>query len=483
MVRKTKATARKTAWILGLFMVFSLLMGSPQLEVMAQETGTTFTNPREITVNLTFPNSADAEWIEGIFIGGFDNGNKVSDGKVTVEKSSTYFITIQCAFGKTVDSVKINGAQMEISDKTDKVSFMCQDADVYNIEIALGGGTPTIAWDNTGSLGDDAKIENGKVEIVAVAGITDMNAANGGLYAVQPGTPVTIRLIPDYGYQLKSTDLNGVTVAAGSEVNTFTFTMPNTNLHLAALFEKTEDRIDCTRSTVVSNASIVNGGNAASSGNLSLTVRDNASYNTDVTGAVSGTEVVKVASLDLTLENIVGKGDGTCWEVPVTEFANDINVGLTLDLGAPGAGETYSVVRDHNGVLTELATTYDAATKVLTFSTNQFSTYTIVKKNVPDTSTGNTDTSSDNTSSGSTQTTNDTSSDNTSSGSMQTTNDTSSNNASSGSTQTTADSSNNLTSPKTGEGTNMLLWILIGLTSVGMTIGAIACRRRGAFRK
>ena len=91
MVRKTKATARKTAWILGLFMVFSLLMGSPQLEVMAQETGTTFTNPREITVNLTFPNSADAEWIEGIFIGGFDNGNKVSDGKVTVEKSSTYF--------------------------------------------------------------------------------------------------------------------------------------------------------------------------------------------------------------------------------------------------------------------------------------------------------------------------------------------------------------------------------------------------------
>lgn len=471
-----KAIAGKAAWILGVLMAFSLLVGSPQLEVMAQETGMIFTEPKEITVNLTFPNSADAEWIEGIFIGNdFDNGNRVSDGKVTVEKSSNYFITIQCAFGKTVDSVKINGAQMEISSKEDKVTFMCQDADVYDIEIMLGSGSSnapfTIAWDNAGSLGDDAKIEHGKVEITPGEGITDMtqDAANSGLYAVQPGTPVTIRLIPDYGYQLKSTGLNGVNVAAGSELNTYTFIMPSTNLHLGALFEKTqsEDKTDCGGSAMVSSASIMYGENAAQGGILSLTVTDNASYDKDVSGAVSGTGVVKVASLDLTLANIVGKGDGTSWEVAVTEFANDINVELTLDLGVLGVGETYSVVRDHDGVLTELSTTYDAATKVLTFSTNQFSTYTIVKKNISDTSTGNTGTSSDNTPSGSTQTVN----------------DTLSNNASSGSAQTTADNSNNLTSPKTGEGTNTLLWILLSLTSVGIAIGTIAYRRRGAFRK
>lgn len=399
-------------------------------------------NPEEITVNLTFPNSADESWMEGVSI----DGSRVSNGKVTVEQASTHLITIQCVFGKTLGSIKINGEAMTLSSEMDTATFMRTDATVYNIEITLGsGGTRTIAWDNEGSLGSDAKVEHGKVEIVAVAGITDMtqDAANGGLYAVQPGTPVTIRLIPDYGYQLKSTDLNGATVAAGSEVSTFTFAMPDTNLHLAALFEKTEDKIDCAGSAVVSGASIANGGNAASSGNLSLTVEDNTGYNTDVTGVVSGTGVTKVASLDLTLDNIVGKGDGTYWEKNVTEFTNDINVGLTLDAGALGAGETYGVVRDHNGVLTELPATYDAATGVLTFPTNQFSTYTIVKKNA---ATGNTDATS--------------------------------NNTSSGSAQTTTNSSNSLISPQTGERVNVVLWILLALVSGGVALGVTAYGRK-----
>lgn len=396
-------------------------------------------NPEEITVNLTFPNSADESWMEGVSI----DGSRVSNGKVTVEQASTHLITIQCVFGKTLGSIKINGEAMTLSSEMDTATFMRTDATVYNIEITLGsGGTRTIAWDNEGSLGSDAKVEHGKVEIVAVAGITDMtqNAANGGLYAVQPGTLVTIRLIPDYGYQLKSTDLNGATVAAGSEVSTFTFAMPDTNLHLAALFEKTEDKIDCAGSAVVSGASIANGGNAASSGNLSLTVEDNTDYNTDVTGVVSGTGVTKVASLDLTLDNIVGKGDGTYWEKNVTEFTNDINVGLTLDAGALGDGETYGVVRDHNGVLTELPATYDAATGVLTFPTNQFSTYTIVKKNA---ATGNTDTTSNNTSSGSAQ-----------------------------------GGSNSLLSPQTGERANVVLWILLALVSGGVAMGATTYGRK-----
>ena len=228
-------------------------------------------------------------------------------------------------------------------------------------------------------------VEHGKVQIIAVSGITDRTGdpALGGFYEIVPGTIVTIKLIPDYGYQLKSTDLNGATVAAGAETSTFTFVMPDTNLHLAALFEKTEDKIDCADSKLVSKASIGNGANAASSGNLSLTVEDNANYNTNALSAVSGTGVSKVASVDITLDNIVGKGDGTYWESNITEFQKDITVSLTLDAGALEAGQTYSVVRDHNGTLTELSATYDVATGTLSFPSNQFSTYTIVKKNAP----------------------------------------------------------------------------------------------------
>ncbi|MGN0131157.1 MAG: LPXTG cell wall anchor domain-containing protein [Lachnospiraceae bacterium] len=342
------------------------------------------TTPEDITVNVSYPNSGDSAWMENIQI----DGTRVQNGTVTVERADRHEIELQCAFGFTFGAISINGTVMPLNG-SDQVAYTVDDAAVYNIVILLGNGIRTIAWDNEGSLGSDAKVENGKVQIIAASGMTDMteDPALGGLYAIMPGTVVTIKLIPDYGYQLKGTYLNGITVAAGAEVSSFTFTMPDTNLHLESIFEKTEDKIDCADSKLVSKASIANGANAASSGNLSLTVEDNANYNTNALSAVSGTGVSKVASVDITLDNIVGKGDGTYWESNITEFQKDITVSLTLDAGALEAGQTYSVVRDHNGTLTELSATYDAATGTLTFPSNQFSTYTIVKKD--GTATGN----------------------------------------------------------------------------------------------
>lgn len=341
------------------------------------------TTPEDITVNVT----GDSTSMEDVYIDGY----RVQNGTVTVESAGSHVIRLQCQYGYTFHAITINGTSMTLNGFTDQHEFVVADATTYNIVVSIGsqGAVRTIAWDSEGSLGSDAKVEHGKVQIIAASGITDRTGdpALGGFYEIVPGTIVTIKLIPDYGYQLKSTDLNGATVAAGAEVSTFTFVMPDTNLHLAALFEKTEDKIDCADSKLVSKASIGNGANAASSGNLSLTVEDNANYNTNALSAVSGTGVSKVASVDITLDNIVGKGDGTYWESNITEFQKDITVSLTLDAGALEAGQTYSVVRDHNGTLTELSATYDAATGTLTFPSNQFSTYTIVKKD--GTATGN----------------------------------------------------------------------------------------------
>lgn len=313
------------------------------------------------------------------------DGILASGGFVTVEQASTHTIGVCCAFGSSIGKVVVNGT--EVTATPDEFGawyyFEVADATSYDIKLSAGSSSVyTIAWDNEGTLGTDAVVAHGKVEIVPAEGITDMTEdhTKGGHYAVNPGTMVTIKLVPDYGYQLKSTDLNGATVAAGSEVSTFTFEMPSTNLHLAALFEKTADQVDCTASNVVNNVSIGNGGNAVSSGNLKMTVADNGAYTTDVSTAVSGSSVTKVASVDLTLDNIVSKGNNDYWTSNVTEFTNPISVGLQLDSTALSAGETYSVVRDHNGTLTELDATYDSATGTLTFATNQFSTYTIVKK-------------------------------------------------------------------------------------------------------
>ena len=71
--------------------------------------------------------------------------------------------------------------------------------------------------------------------MVAVEGVDDLYnipfASNpgdekGGHIAVEAGKQVTVRLTPDYGYQLTGVTLNGgVTLAPQAEVSTFTFTI------------------------------------------------------------------------------------------------------------------------------------------------------------------------------------------------------------------------------------------------------------------
>lgn len=427
------------------------------------------TNPENIAVAV----SQGEELLDSFGSNLKVDGILASGGFVTVEQASTHTIGVCCAFGSSIGKVVVNGT--EVTATPDEFGawyyFEVADATSYDIKLSAGSSSVyTIAWDNEGTLGTDAVVAHGKVEIVPAEGITDMTEdhTKGGHYAVNPGTMVTIKLVPDYGYQLKSTDLNGATVAAGAQVSTFTFEMPSTNLHLAALFEQTPDQVDCTASDVVSNVSIGNGGNAVSSGNLRMTVADNNAYTTDVSSAVNGSSVTTVASVDLTLDNIVSQGNNAYWTSNVTEFANPISVGLQLDAAALSAGETYSVVRDHNGTLTELGTTYDATTGTLTFDTNQFSTYTIVKKtvsqNIPEETQPaeeNTDTEN-NTGDASTSTTTDTSNNTPTNVSINTTTNTA--------TSVGNTAQEGLVSPKTGE--NELARICMMLAAVS-AVGAV----------
>lgn len=153
------------------------------------------------------------------------------------------------------------------------------------------------------------------------------------------------------------------------------FTMPNTQIHFKGIFEKAEDTVDTSAAKEVTSASISNGANAAGSGNLQLTVADSTGY--DMTAAqqkVAG--AVSAQAVELDLNQIVAKGDGTNWETKITEFTNPIT--LSLGINNYDANYDYVVVRDHNGTTTALPT--KVIDGKVTFETNQFSTYVIVKK-------------------------------------------------------------------------------------------------------
>ena len=149
--------------------------------------------------------------------------------------------------------------------------------------------------------------------------------------------------------------------------------MPDTNVHFKGIFTQTQDEINTT-GTKVSSASVENGANAAPSGNLRLTVEDSDANTTNALAQVEN--AVSAEAVNLTLDQIVSKGDGTNWENPVTQFDQPVKMKLQVADYDTAAG--YEVVREHNGNLTKLTTSV-SENGTLTFETNQFSTYFIVK--------------------------------------------------------------------------------------------------------
>lgn len=242
----------------------------------------------------------------------------------------------------------------------------------------------TVTWAYDDTYGEDGRIEHGTAEIIKINGqdvsqMTFSNFANnpgdksGGHLAVKRDDVVTIKLIPDYGYQLSGASINGVTLAPQTEVSTFTFKMPDTNVHFKGIFTQTSDEIN-TSATKVSSASFENGANAAPSGNLRFTVADS---NEDTTNALAQVaNAVSAEAVNLTLDQIVSKGNGNSWETPVTQFSQPVKMKLKVADYDTAAG--YEVVREHNGNLTKLTTSV-SEDGTLTFETNQFSTYFIVK--------------------------------------------------------------------------------------------------------
>ena len=294
--------------------------------------------------------------------------------------------------------ISVDGAEYRVVDSVDtvKVYVLNSGSGKYMIQGAGSSQENAVTWTEKGihsiqvdkerititwgydsiTYGEDAYLEHGTARIIqindAAPNTNDSYGNNagdnrGGNLVVQPGDKVTVELKPDYGYQLTNVSLNGEKLKAAKDVSTFTFTMPNTQIHFKGIFEKAEDTVDTSAAKEVTSASISNGANAAGSGNLQLTVADSTGY--DMTTAqqkVAG--AVSAQAVELDLNQIVAKGDGTNWETKITEFTNPIT--LSLGINNYDANYDYVVVRDHNGTTTALPT--KVIDGKVTFETNQF---------------------------------------------------------------------------------------------------------------
>ncbi len=245
-----------------------------------------------------------------------------------------------------------------------------------SVEVrVIFSNTRSVSWSYDASAPIDQYVENCRLYLLNGS---DPNSRRAGTdFQLTIGQDYYFLLVPDYGYQVASLRVNGwiEIIPQDAATGVFKFTMVDSNFHFRGVVASATDQTDTSGSATVSNVSIGNGANAAADGgNLKVTITDEA-QTTDVSSVTEGTAI---STVDIDIDNIVSKGNGDYWSSDVTNFTNPINVTLGLDSSRASAG-TYVVIREHNGVMEEIRATYDVATNSITFPSNQFSRYTIVK--------------------------------------------------------------------------------------------------------
>ena len=190
------------------------------------------------------------------------------------------------------------------------------------------------------------------------------------------GVSVDFKFIPDYGYQLKDVYKNvGDSLLNSFEpaetVSSFTLKLvQGNNVHFLVEFVEANNTV--TGNAGISSGASISSANASSSGALEMTVNTGVPNNNIPQGSEA------LAAYDISLKNVVSKGEGRGnWETELTDLGSN-SATVTLPV-ADTANYTYSVIREHEG---EDAVTLDATIVDggISFETNKFSTYTIVKK-------------------------------------------------------------------------------------------------------
>lgn len=291
-------------------------------------------------------------------------------------------------FDNSVDEVKL-----KVSWTNEIMAILDQKSLENGTEVTIGKGEHTaifretvytVVWAYPGvRIDENMTTKNGKVSIDPGEGIRGKEDDTGGAYTVEPGTEVTIHLIPDYGYQFaQSTIGEDVEVTPGQNQSTFTFVMPKEQIIVGDIFTAHPDEVNIlTNSLVAGNISGAN--KVINSGNASLTVSDSvitSEEKTKINSFAAQNGLEPVAYLDMELNNFILKGNtGEKWENMLAEIDSPVGISLTLaeDLRKY---DSYSIIKVHGNEISVVDTKYSSADGVLNFETDSFSTYVIAKK-------------------------------------------------------------------------------------------------------
>lgn len=354
--------------------------------------------------------------------------NPISYNYDVTDDPGTVTFDIAVIFLSRLQSLTINGQSCYTDNNVTKdellnrffgqrFNYQCEvnKANTYNVEAHTTRTEPELMpignflWTyDPAEIGTDDSVYGGKLEFVSLKynnktynSLAELRAENkeyldwnesivtdsdplgltGG--AVLPaGAELTVKLIPNAGYQLVSFGVNGGTFDAGEEIGVYTFKVGKGNFHLAAHFRQVDDAVESSTKKIVSGSITLGDESSMANGTAKLTIGD-VNNLTDEQKSKFEKEAgsYKISNyLNISLYNTVYKGSpDDAWDTKVTDLDGEATITLKLDEGVDG--NSVVLVHEHNGEYEVIPTTYDPETHTITFKTKGFSNYAIAVKN------------------------------------------------------------------------------------------------------
>lgn len=243
-------------------------------------------------------------------------------------------------------------------------------------------------WRYDWSENEDDLIKNGKMELINVVysdttyelkDLTNEESGfhwkedengNGGEAVLPAGATVTVKIVPDAGYQLTSFSVNGFGFGTGKDPSVFTFEVEQGNFHLGAKITQVGDEVKSGTDTVKSGE-VYLGSNTIDSGSVILSVNNSATNTSEF--SKEGYEINSV--LDINLNQVWYKGTlEDYWEKALNNLESAVDI--TLDLAENF--EEVVILHKHGEGVEEIKPTLNNGK--LSFKTNSFSDFALAVK-------------------------------------------------------------------------------------------------------
>lgn len=307
-------------------------------------------------------------------------------------------IQIQLAFGDgNIGTVTVNGKPINLPEGTeDRVEFTVAPASAYKIEVTkrLTVMKRVIVWEsdnaNNTSLKENELLKHGSIAIIGIKDadgtpveLKDIDqSASHGYGRIVPGSEITLRVAPEYGYQLDSITINGQSLTPSADTSTYTYTMPDANVHIYGIFTKTEDQTEL-KTDKVKKALIQLAENEITSGNSRLMIKDAVLTQQQQDAFEKAAGDYQIAGyFDIKLAQILYKNSAAnLWVNDIAALKNPAKVSLQLGADLEVEGNDLIVIHENSdGTYEVIPASFDSATKTVMFQTQGFSNYAVAYK-------------------------------------------------------------------------------------------------------